>query len=69
MERKIIGFRRDDLGDWIADLDCGHSQHVRHRPPWQIREWVLSEGGRESRLGAVLQCRSCDSPPPSRDPG
>jgi hypothetical protein len=31
--RKIVGFHRDDLGDWVADLECGHAQHLRHNPP------------------------------------
>ncbi|MFL5524628.1 MAG: DUF3565 domain-containing protein [Gemmatimonadaceae bacterium] len=43
----------------MADLDCGHSQHVRHDPPWQVREWVTTEEGRKSFLGQTLQCRKC----------
>jgi hypothetical protein len=30
---KIIDFDRDDEGDWQAELDCGHFQHARHKPP------------------------------------
>ncbi|EPN68410.1 hypothetical protein A245_03798, partial [Pseudomonas syringae pv. actinidiae ICMP 19096] len=22
-------------------LSCGHTQHLRHQPPWQSRAWVL----------------------------
>ena len=65
MERKIVGFSRDDAGEWIAELECGHRQHVRHNPPWQLREWVVSEDGRNSRLGTVTQCRLCDPAPPT----
>ena len=61
MERKIVGFRKDEVGDWIADLECGHAQHVRHDPPWQVREWVLTGSGRDRRLGTVTHCRVCAS--------
>jgi Protein of unknown function (DUF3565) len=37
MRRLIIGFHEDDEGHLVADLECGHSQHVRHEPPWQVR--------------------------------
>jgi hypothetical protein len=60
MERKIIGFRRDEAGDWIADLDCGHSLHLRHDPPWQLRAWILSEAERRKRIGSVIECAKCD---------
>jgi hypothetical protein len=58
-ERRIVGFRQDQEGEWIADLECGHSQHVRHTPPWQERPWVLSPEGRSGRLGTRLPCRLC----------
>lgn len=57
--RKIVGFRQDDAGDWIADLECGHSQHVRHNPPWMNRVWVTTAEGRASRIGTELQCAKC----------
>ena len=60
MERRIIGFEQDEVGDWIALLECGHSQHVRHDPPWQVRDWVTSASGRSGRLGTELACRECD---------
>jgi hypothetical protein len=62
MNRAITGFHLDENGDWIADLDCGHTQHVRHRPPWVNRAWVMSEAGRAAHLGTVLNCRICDRP-------
>ena len=58
--RRIVGYRVDDAGDWVAELECGHGQHVRHRPPWTLRPWVVSEAGRASRLGTTLECRKCD---------
>lgn len=60
MKRAITGFRLDDLGDWVANLDCGHGQHVRHRPPFVSRPWVVSDVGREAMLGAELDCVRCD---------
>ncbi|WP_174990149.1 DUF3565 domain-containing protein [Pandoraea aquatica] len=58
--REIIGFRQDDEGQWVARLACGHGQHVRHLPPWQIRTWTQSPEGREAMLGSELPCRKCE---------
>jgi hypothetical protein len=60
MKRKISGFHRDEFGDWVAELECGHCQHVRHRPPFEVRLWVISEEGRQSRLGCELNCQICE---------
>jgi hypothetical protein len=60
MKRTVVGFHLDDAADWVADLTCLHGQHVRHRPPFQQRPWVLSEEGRRSRLGAEVDCPLCD---------
>ena len=60
MERRMTGFHRDEEGHWVAELDCGHTQHVRHDPPWQVREWVATAEGRAGRVGQTLQCRTCD---------
>jgi len=54
-----VGFARDEEGQWVAMLECGHSQHVRHDPPLVTRAWVLTEAGRLSRLGAALACVRC----------
>lgn len=61
MERRIVGFHLDEERQWVAALDCGHSQHVRHDPPWQLRAWVTTSEGLEGRLGTSLDCRRCDS--------
>lgn len=58
--RAIVGFRQDEVGDWVADLGCLHRQHVRHRPPFWDRRWVLTESGRAERLGLDLDCPLCD---------
>lgn len=60
--RAIIGFHQDEDGVWIADLACGHRQHVRHAPPWQLRPWVETEAGRAQHIGAELSCASCAMP-------
>ena len=58
--RRIVGFQQDDEGNWVALLECGHTQHVRHNPPWQNRPWVTTAEGRAARLGESLDCRQCD---------
>lgn len=55
----IVGFHLDDEGHWVAELACGHNQHVRHKPPWQDRPWVVTAGGRAHALGMCLQCVEC----------
>lgn len=59
IKQAIIGFHQDEHDDWVADLQCGHSQHVRHQPPWQMRPWVISAEGRASQLGQTLSCKKC----------
>jgi len=63
VRRAIVGFHQDDAGDWVAELACGHGQHVRHKPPFWIREWALTAAGRAAKLGAELDCVRCDPPP------
>src|SRR4051812_15326060 len=60
MRRAIVGYHRDEEGHWVAELGCGHPQHVRHQPPWMERPWVLTPEGRRSRLGMELDCKRCD---------
>ena len=60
MKQAIIGFHLDDEQHYIAELACGHNQHVRHTPPWQNRVWVLTEDGRNEKLGVMLECKLCD---------
>ena len=67
-ERHITGFHQDAEGDWVAELECGHSQHVRHDPPWQVRPWVTTPAGRLGRLGTTLPCRPCDDGIPPAPP-
>jgi len=60
MKQSIVKFHQDEYGDWVADLACGHGQHVRHKPPMTVRPWVLTEQGRQGHLGQLLDCKKCD---------
>ena len=60
MNQRIVGFHQDEQGDWVADLACGHGQHVRHQPPFVTRPWVLAEEGRATYLGRELNCLKCE---------
>ena len=60
MLRAITGFHQDEEGDWVAELRCGHGQHVRHKPPFFSRPWTTSEEGRAEKLGAELPCIYCE---------
>lgn len=67
MEQPITGYHKDDEDHWVAELACGHNQHVRHQPPWFNRPWVTTEQGRQSKLGFRLNCKKCDQgAPPDR---
>ena len=60
MQRRIIGYMQDVERHWVAVLECGHMRHVRHDPPWTVREWVTTEAGRMARVGTSLVCKKCD---------
>ena len=60
MRRAVIGFYRDEEGHWAARLECGHGLHVRHDPPWTVREWVTTEAGRAERIGRLMECKRCE---------
>ena len=65
MKKQIIGFHQDPEHHWVAELECGHNQHVRHNPPWTNRSWVMTEEGRTRTLGHLLKCKKCDEGAPS----
>lgn len=56
----MTAFRQDDEGDWVADLSCLHSQHVRHRPPFWEAPWVQDDEQRSAKVGQPLDCPLCD---------
>jgi tellurite methyltransferase len=70
MEQPIARFHQDQQAHWVAELACGHTQHMRHVPPWQLRPWVLTEAGRAAMIGARLNCTLCEmgKPPASATP-
>jgi hypothetical protein len=67
VESIIVGFHCDEHGDWVAELACGHGQHMRHDPPWQSRPWTVTAAGRASRLGEKVHCRKCERGEPRAD--
>lgn len=60
MKQEIVGYHKDQEDHWVAQLSCGHFQHVRHNPPWTIRLWVTTEAGRKAMIGHQLNCIKCD---------
>lgn len=60
MERKIVDFYKDEKNEWKAELECGHTQHVRHNPPFINRSWVTSKKGRKNYKGHKLDCKKCE---------
>ena len=60
MERPILKFETDASGDWVARLSCGHGQHLRHKPPFIVRDWVTTPQGRDGMRGTCLDCVRCD---------
>src|SRR3954465_10084899 len=69
MDRPIVGYHLDAEGHWVAELACGHYQHVRHQPPWINRPWVVTPEGRLAALCKSLECKKCDAGlPPAGEP-
>lgn len=60
MKQKITGYHKDADDHWVAELECGHNQHVRHDPPLISRPWVLTLEGRAERIGYELDCKRCE---------
>jgi hypothetical protein len=60
MKQTIERFYQDEEGDWVAVLSCGHTQHMRHRPPFINRPGVITESGRRQMLGKKIPCPECD---------
>lgn len=64
MRSEIVDYHQDDESQWVAELACGHFQHVRHDPPWLSRPWVVGKEGRQSMIGYELDCKKCDEDSP-----
>lgn len=56
---KIVGYHQDEEKNWVAELSCGHQQHIRHRPPFIERPWVVTEAGRAEKIGHPVVCPEC----------
>jgi [ribosomal protein S5]-alanine N-acetyltransferase len=69
LKQAIVGWHQDEKGDWVAELACGHGQHVRHFPPLSFRPWVLTPEGRASFIGYELDCVRCDEERAAGSPG
>lgn len=65
MQRAICGYHQDEEADWVAQLVCGHFQHVRHKPPFINRPWVVTAEGRNKMMGYMLKCKKCDEGAPA----
>ena len=58
MHRAMTGFRRDDDGDWVAELSCLHNQHIRHEPPFWEAAWVEDdEGSHRPQMAVYVKAR------------
>ena len=68
MKQPIAGYHKDEEDDWVAELNCGHFQHVRHDPPRTERDWATTESGRQSMLGFLLNCLKSDEHAPLDQP-
>ncbi|MBA6225503.1 DUF3565 domain-containing protein [Colwellia sp. MB02u-18] len=60
MLQAIIDYHLDDENHWVARLECGHFQHVRHQPPFINRPWVVNKATRHAMLGQQLNCIKCE---------
>lgn len=65
----VTGFHQDEDGHWVAELSCGHTQHLRHLPPWQSRAWVLDPAQRNEKIGQSFDCGWCAQAPVSDNLG
>src|ERR1700687_4202713 len=63
-QTKNRGVSSRRANDWVAELECGHNQHVRHNPPWSNRPWVVTPQGCLERIGHELACRACEETTP-----
>jgi tellurite methyltransferase len=64
VERAIVGFHRDDAGDWVAELSCAHRRHIRHNPPFRVAPWILDPVQRQARIGSLIDCGLCETERP-----
>ncbi|MGH9535686.1 MAG: DUF3565 domain-containing protein [Terriglobales bacterium] len=46
-------------GRQVLGTLLGTQGHVRHRPPWETRPWVVEEEGRRRQIGQILFWARC----------
>ncbi|WDU61558.1 DUF3565 domain-containing protein [Pseudomonas poae] len=59
----VTGFHQDEDQQWVVELSCGHTQHLRHQPPWQSRAWVTDPTQRLEKIGQRFACGWCAQAP------
>lgn len=59
--RRIVRVNLESEDTCVVDLDCGHSRHVRDRPPFEDYSWVRDADARRARIGALIECGRCDA--------
>lgn len=59
--RRIVAVRDESEGACIVELECGHSRHVRDRPPFESFPWVRDPAERSARVGTAIECGLCDA--------
>ena len=59
MHYAITGYFKDVTEHWVARLDCGHDQQLQHNPPASNNAWVLTQMGRDDKIGVLLVCTKC----------
>ncbi len=59
MHHAITEYFQDETGHWVAKLDCGHNQQLQHNPPLANNPWVLTQMGRDDKIGVILLCTKC----------
>ncbi|NWD25938.1 DUF3565 domain-containing protein [Pseudomonas yamanorum] len=61
----VVRFHQDEDQHWVVELSCGHTQHLRHQPPWQSRAWVTDPAQRLEKIGQPFACGWCAQGPVS----
>ncbi|MDA8290355.1 MAG: DUF3565 domain-containing protein [Actinomycetota bacterium] len=60
MDRAITGLHEDEVGDWVAELSCGHRRHVGRVARLGPEERVPDPDACTEQVAGVLGCPLCD---------
>jgi hypothetical protein len=66
--RRIVAVRDESESACIVELECGHSRHVRDRPPLESYPWVRDPVQRRARIGTTIECGRCEAAGDDRGP-